>query len=138
MGGYFEKYYLVLQDTDFFYIPLQKIMEKSIDQIRPQMRKGMLEYCILLMLSQREAYVSSIIDAFRSGGMDVVEGTLYPLLIRLKNQGWLDCRWEESPLGPPRKYYVITAEGREILAQLDAVWNELESTVKTLKDPDSL
>ena len=113
-------------------------MEKGIDQIRPQMRKGMLEYCILLIVSKREAYVSSIIDAFREGGMEVVEGTLYPLLIRLKNQGWLDCRWEESRLGPPRKYYVITPEGREMLSQLDAVWNEIESTVKTLKDKDSL
>ncbi|MBR0109593.1 MAG: PadR family transcriptional regulator [Bacteroidales bacterium] len=113
-------------------------MEKDIDQIRPQMRKGMLEYCILLILSKREAYVSSIIESLRKGGMDVVEGTLYPLLIRLKNQGWLDCRWEESKLGPPRKYYVITAEGRAMLAQLDSVWNEIESTVKNLKDPNSL
>ena len=76
------------------------------------MRKGVLEYCILVILSKREAYASSIIEELKKANMIVVEGTLYPMLIRQKNQGLLSYRWEESPQGPPRKYYVITEKGR--------------------------
>lgn len=97
------------------------------------MRKGLLEYCILSILARKEAYASSIIEELKSAGMIVVEGTLYPLLIRLKNQGWLTYRWEESPQGPPRKYYSISEDGRRLLAEMDASWIDLIETIKTLK-----
>lgn len=97
------------------------------------MRKGVLEYCILSILARKEAYASSIIDELKSANMLVVEGTLYPLLIREKNQGLLTYRWEESTQGPPRKYYSITDKGRELLAEMDASWNDLVETIKSLK-----
>jgi PadR family transcriptional regulator PadR len=97
------------------------------------MRKGLLEYCILSILSKREAYASSLIEELKAVGMIVVEGTLYPLLIRQKNQGLLAYRWEESTQGPPRKYYVLTDKGREQLAQMDTAWDELVSSIQTLK-----
>ena len=78
-------------------------MENSADNVRSQMRKGVLEYCILSILARKEAYASSILDDLKSANMIVVEGTLYPLLIRQKNQGLLSYRWEESTQGPPRK-----------------------------------
>lgn len=108
-------------------------MEVNVENIRAQMRKGLLEYCILSILARKEAYASSIIEELKSAGMIVVEGTLYPLLIRLKNQGWLTYRWEESPQGPPRKYYSISEDGRRLLAEMDASWLDLIETIKTLK-----
>ena len=108
-------------------------MEINVENIRSQMRKGVLEYCILSILDKREAYASSIIDALKGAGMIVVEGTLYPLLIRLKNQGSLTYRWEESPQGPPRKYYEITDKGRAQLADMDAAWQEMVESIQTLK-----
>lgn len=97
------------------------------------MRKGVLEYCILCILAKREAYASSIIEELKAANMIVVEGTLYPLLIREKNQGLLSYRWEESPQGPPRKYYVITDKGRALLQEMDQAWNEIVTTIETLK-----
>ena len=79
-------------------------MDTSSENVRSQMRKGVLEYCILSILSSREAYASNILDELKAANMLVVEGTLYPLLIRQKNQGLLSYRWEESTQGPPRKY----------------------------------
>lgn len=97
------------------------------------MRKGVLEYCILSILAKREAYASSIIEELKTANMIVVEGTLYPLLIREKNQGLLSYRWEESPQGPPRKYYMITEKGRALLQEMDNAWNEIVTTIDTLK-----
>ena len=108
-------------------------MENVSENIRTQMRKGLLEYCILSILNTREAYASSIIEALKEARMIVVEGTLYPLLIRLKNQQLLSYRWEESTQGPPRKYYMITDKGREQLAEMDAAWNELVESINHLK-----
>ena len=108
-------------------------MEINVENVRSQMRKGMLEYCILSILDKQEAYASSIIDTLKEAGLIVVEGTLYPLLIRLKNQGSLTYRWEESPQGPPRKYYGISEDGRALLSAMDASWNDLVETIKTLK-----
>ncbi len=108
-------------------------MENNVDNVRAQMRKGVLEYCILSILNKKEAYASSIIDELKAANMIVVEGTLYPLLIRQKNQGLLTYRWEESTQGPPRKYYGITAKGREQLAGMDAAWNELVETIAMIK-----
>ena len=110
-------------------------MEKNVntENVRAQMRKGVLEYCILLLLAKEDAYASSIISKLKESNMIVVEGTLYPLLIRQKNQGLLQYRWEESPQGPPRKYYAITDKGREQLAEMDAAWNEMVQSIATLK-----
>lgn len=108
-------------------------MENNTDNIRSQMRKGVLEYCILCILARKEAYASAIIEELKSANMIVVDGTLYPLLIREKNQGYLTYRWEESPQGPPRKYYVITDKGRSLLQEMDAAWSEIVTTIETLK-----
>ena len=108
-------------------------MEVNVENVRSQMRKGVLEYCILSILDKGESYASAIIESLKSAGLIVVEGTLYPLLIRLKNQGSLTYRWEESPQGPPRKYYCISEDGRSLLTEMDASWNELVETIKTLK-----
>ena len=97
------------------------------------MRKGVLEYCILCILARKEAYASAIIEELKAANMIVVEGPLYPLLIREKNQGYLTYRWEESPQGPPRKYYVITEKGKALLQEMDAAWNEIVTTIETLK-----
>ena len=108
--------------------------ELNIDNIKAQMRKGILEYCILSIISRNDAYASSIIAELKAAEMIVVEGTLYPLLTRQKNQGLLSYRWEESPQGPPRKYYSITPKGRECLEQLDIAWSELISQIRIIRD----
>ncbi|MBR0292094.1 MAG: PadR family transcriptional regulator [Bacteroidales bacterium] len=108
-------------------------MESNADNVRSQMRKGVLEYCILCILSKREAYASAIIEELKAADMIVVEGTLYPLLIRQKNQGLLAYRWEESTQGPPRKYYCITDKGRAQLAEMDAAWQEMVRAIENLK-----
>ncbi len=108
-------------------------MEINTENVRAQMRKGVLEYCILSILAHKEAYASTIIEDLKAANMIVVEGTLYPLLIREKNQGLLTYRWEESPQGPPRKYYGISEDGRALLSVMDASWNDLVETIKTLK-----
>ena len=104
-------------------------MATNIDNLKSQMRKGMLEFCVLLLLSRSDAYVSEIIGRMKEAHLIVVEGTLYPLLTRLKNDGLLGYRWEESPSGPPRKYYSITPLGRQFLNELHNSWNEISQTV---------
>lgn len=108
-------------------------MDNITENVRSQMRKGVLEYCILSLLAREDAYASSIISRLKDVNMIVVEGTLYPLLIRQKNQGLLTYRWEESPQGPPRKYYSITERGREQLAQMDEAWKEIIATIEEIK-----
>ena len=108
-------------------------IQNNADNIKSQMRKGFLEYCILSILSKKDAYATSIISELKNANMIVVEGTLYPLLIREKNQDLLTYRWEESPQGPPRKYYSITDKGRETLQELDKAWNELLETISFIK-----
>ena len=108
-------------------------MDNITENVRSQMSKGVLQYCILSLLAREDAYASSIISRLKDVNMIVVEGTLYPLLIREKNQGLLTYRWEESPQGPPRKYYSITDKGREQLAEMDAAWNELVESINHLK-----
>ena len=83
---------------------------------------------------KKEAYASSILDELKAANMIVVEGTLYPLLIRQKNQGLLSYRWEESTQGPPRKYYCITEKGRQQLLDMDTAWREIVDTIKTIKE----
>jgi PadR family transcriptional regulator PadR len=101
--------------------------------VKAQMRKGVLEYCILSILSRNDAYASEILAELKSAEMIVVEGTLYPLLTRQKNQGLLSYRWEESPQGPPRKYYTLTPAGQQTLAQLDESWNELIGQIERIR-----
>jgi Predicted transcriptional regulators len=96
------------------------------------MRKGMLEFCVLLLLRGRDAYASEIIEKMKEAHLIVMEGTLYPLLTRLKNDGLLTYRWEESPSGPPRKYYSITPLGDQFLEQLKVSWAEINLTVNHL------
>lgn len=98
------------------------------------MRKGFLEYCILLTLKKKPAYASDIISELKEAHLIVVEGTLYPLLTRLKNSGLLDYRWEESTQGPPRKYYEMTPEGEKFLEELDVAWNEIDQVVNKIKN----
>lgn len=96
-----------------------------------QMRKGILEYCILSIISRGEIYASDIIAELKKAELLVVEGTLYPLLTRLKNNGLLSYSWKESTSGPPRKYYQITDDGLEVLKRLDITWKELLFAVET-------
>ena len=107
--------------------------DSNVDNIKSQMRKGVLEYCILGILGREDAYASLLISSLKEARMIVVEGTLYPLLTRLKNQGLLSYRWEESTQGPPRKYYSLTDKGREALAEMDAAWNEVVACVEAVK-----
>jgi PadR family transcriptional regulator PadR len=104
----------------------------NLENTKAQMRKGILEFCILSVLSQRDAYTNDIINNLKQAKLIVVEGTLYPLLTRLKNEGLLSYRWEESNAGPPRKYYQLTENGRIFLSELRRTWDELvESVNKT-------
>lgn len=105
----------------------------NIENTQAQMRKGVLEYCILSILHGGEAYPSEIIDVMKKAKLIVVEGTLYPLLTRLKNAGFLTYRWEESKQGPPRKYYQLTALGKKFLKELDNTWEELENAVNATR-----
>lgn len=104
----------------------------KIENTKAQMRKGVLEYCILSILQHEDAYTSEIINTLKSAEMIVVEGTIYPLLTRLKNSGLLSYRWEESSSGPPRKYYVISESGKLFLKELDISWNSLMEAVNQI------
>lgn len=106
----------------------------NADNIKSQMRKGMLEYCILLLLSKHKAYASDIINTLKQAQLIVVEGTLYPLLTRLKNSGALGYDWVESTQGPPRKYYSLTPDGEMLLNELDRVWGGMNHTINYLKE----
>lgn len=104
-------------------------MSMKLENTKAQMRKGILEFCILSILDKKEAYPSEIIDELKDAKLIVVEGTLYPLLTRLKNTELLTYRWEESPSGPPRKYYSLTKMGKAFLEELNATWKELNDAV---------
>lgn len=104
----------------------------KLENAKAQMRKGVLEYCILSILSNGDAYASDIINEMKKVEMIVVEGTLYPLLTRLKNAGLLSYRWEESTQGPPRKYYGITDTGGNFLRELDQSWANLVEAVQLI------
>jgi PadR family transcriptional regulator PadR len=104
------------------------------DNAKAQMRKGVLEYCILLILSRNDVYATDIINILKESEMIVVEGTLYPLLTRQKNAGLLSYRWEESTQGPPRKYYTITETGRQFLKELDLSWEQLIQAVQSIRE----
>ena len=105
----------------------------DIENTQAQMRKGILEYCILLIIAGKDSYVQDIINKLKDSKILVVEGTLYPLMTRLKNAGLLSYRWEESPQGPPRKYYSITEQGKQTLELLENSWRELTASIERLK-----
>jgi PadR family transcriptional regulator, regulatory protein PadR len=107
----------------------------DIENTKAQMRKGVLEFCILGVLQRGEAYPSDILSALKDARLIVVEGTLYPLLTRLKNDGLLTYRWEESAQGPPRKYYSITRDGKKFHTELKSTWDELSYAVKQTQRP---
>ena len=104
----------------------------NIENAQVQMRKGILEFCILHIISRGEVYASDMLDELTSARIMVVEGTLYPLLTRLKNAGLLDYKWVESTSGPPRKYYVLTEMGRVSLESLNDTWLDLAASVTTI------
>lgn len=109
----------------------------AVENVKSQMRKGILEYCILLILRQKEAYSNDIIEILKGKQLIVVEGTLYPLLTRLKNAGLLAYMWVESTQGPPRKYYRLTPKGHEFLEGLHPAWFEIRQTVDSLLDEET-
>jgi PadR family transcriptional regulator, regulatory protein PadR len=104
----------------------------NLENTKAQMRKGVLEYCILSILANNDAYASDIIKELKESRMIVVEGTMYPLLTRQKNAGLLSYRWEESQQGPPRKYYTLTEKGKIFLDELDKSWQELITVVGSI------
>jgi len=104
----------------------------KIENTTAQMRKGILEFCILSLISGRDLYTSEILESLKKGKMLVVEGTVYPLLTRLKNADLLQYRWEESTSGPPRKYYSITPAGEVFLTKLQQAWTDLNKAVKSI------
>jgi PadR family transcriptional regulator PadR len=116
-----------------FYL-CQKIRDMDIENVKSQMRKGFLEYCTLLILRKKPSYTSDIIEELKSAHLIVVEGTLYPLLTRLKNDGLLSYEWVESTQGPPRKYFSLTDQGKDTLADLETAWNELSTSINRLND----
>jgi len=104
----------------------------KIENTQVQMRKGILEYCILQIISRGEVYASDMLGELTSAKIMVVEGTLYPLLTRLRKSGLVDYRWIESKSGPPRKYYTLTEEGFDFLVKLSATWKELMNSTKKI------
>ncbi len=120
-----------------------KKKQMKIENTKAQMRKGVLEFCILSILQGEDAYTSEILSQLKDAKMLVVEGTVYPLLTRLKNSGLLSYRWEESTSGPPRKYYGLTETGKLFLIELNTTWSDMvkavnlvtknKSTVKSTK-----
>lgn len=104
------------------------------DNVKIQMRKGIMDYCVLAILANGDEYAPAIIDKLKGAEMIVVEGTLYPLLTRLKNAGYLTYRWQESLQGPPRKYYTLTEQGRTYLASLDEAWDTLVEQINTIRN----
>ena len=107
-------------------------MAINTENIKSQMRKGVLEFCILSIIKEKEAYTSDILETLKDAKLLVVEGTVYPLLTRLKNDGLLSYRWEESTSGPPRKYYGLTELGKTFLNELNGTWTELSDAVNII------
>jgi PadR family transcriptional regulator, regulatory protein PadR len=106
--------------------------EISPDNAKAQMRKGILEFCILLIIKDGEAYASDILQKLKDADLIVVEGTLYPLLSRLKNAELLSYEWRESKSGPPRKYYTLTKKGKDALKELVSTWHSLSQSITSL------
>ncbi len=108
------------------------VCSMNLDKTKAQMRKGVLELCILSIIAGKDAYASDILAELKEAKLIVVEGTLYPLLTRLKNEGLLKYRWEESKSGPPRKYYTMTEIGIKVLDDLNVSWKDLVRAVNKI------
>jgi PadR family transcriptional regulator PadR len=115
-------------------LPTKQSNMSNLENTQAQMRKGVLEFCILSIISQGEVYPSDIISRMKEAKLMVVEGTLYPLLTRLKNQGLLTYTWKESSSGPPRKYYRLTTIGEQFVNELKTTWQELVDAVNKTTD----
>lgn len=112
---------------------MSPLSDQNIENTKAQMRKGILEFCIMLAIQRGESmYASDIISALQETNMIVVEGTVYPLLNRLRREGILDYSWEESQSGPPRKYYALTPHGKKVLKELTQHWKELSRSITSL------
>jgi len=109
----------------------------DIQNTQSQMRKGVLEFCILSIIRQGEVYPSDLVERMKSANLHILEGTLYPLLTRLKNAGLLTYRWVESNSGPPRKYFVMTEKGLTFYGELERTWQELADAVHALTQPQA-
>lgn len=107
-------------------------LQANIENTKAQMRKGILEFCILLIISTGKVYASDVLQKLKEANLIVVEGTIYPLLNRLKREGLVEYTWEESPHGPPRKYYSLTPDGKQALTQLQTAWSTLSSSITSL------
>ena len=105
----------------------------GFENVKAQMRKGVLEFCILSILAKGDAYASDILKKLKESQLIVVEGTIYPLLSRQKNMGLLSYRWEESTQGPPRKYYALSEKGVDVLKELQSSWSELVDAVESIQ-----
>lgn len=112
---------------------MENDFKKSLENAAAQMRKGVLEFAILLVIAKHKTYANEIISRLKEAKLTVVEGTVYPLLSRLKNAELLDYDWEESKSGPPRKYYTLTEKGRQFLKGCDEQWQSLEEAIANLK-----
>ena len=112
------------------YIFVLQYLIMNIENSKAQLRKGILEFCVLALLQKEEAYPSDLLTSLKEAEFIVVEGTLYPLLNRLKNAGLLTYRWEESTSGPPRKYYSLTEQGKTFYKELSVSWEELKNAVE--------
>ena len=110
----------------------------NLENTQVQMRKGILEYCILHIISRGEVYASDMLDELTAAKIIVVEGTLYPLLTRLKNAGLLEYKWVESKSGPPRKYYTLTDKGSKFLGSLSETWEELVHSTQMITSKPSI
>ena len=106
----------------------------NVDNAKSQMRKGILEYCIMLLLKEKPCYSSDIINRLKEANLLVVEGTIYPLLNRLRRDGVLEYEWQESNQGPPRKYFVLSEGGKAALEAMEEAWNEKEYTIHNIKE----
>lgn len=109
-------------------------MNTTLDNVKLQMRKGYLEYCVLLILVKEPAYTSDITNHLKRAKLIVVEGTLYPLLTRMKNNGLLTYEWQESLQGPPRKYYALTSKGEAFLQELEKAWSDIQNVIMNIKN----
>jgi PadR family transcriptional regulator, regulatory protein PadR len=116
----------------------QEATDMNIENTQSQMRKGILEFCILSIIRRGEAYPSDIVEEMRAANLQILEGTLYPLLTRLKNADMLTYRWVESSSGPPRKYFSLTEKGAAFYSELEQTWQELSNGVNALTSQPNL
>jgi PadR family transcriptional regulator PadR len=122
---------------DFCLALCLKVIIMDIQNTQSQMRKGVLEFCILSIIQKGEVYPSDIVEQMKAANLHILEGTLYPLLTRLKNAGLLNYRWVESVSGPPRKYFVLTEQGNQAFEILLKTWSDMTGAVNQLIQPSS-